>query len=498
MAKRMVCIWFPHLITDWMIRHQPELKEKPFALAMHERNKRIIKATNAMAQQQGVHLNIAVADCKAIVPELQVFDFLPEQSSKLLNALAEWFIRYSPLVAVDAPDGLIIDASGCTHLWGDECGYLNDIQNRMKQFGYSCRIAISDTIGASWAVSRYGKDTSVISSGLQSASLSELVPQALRLNQSILERLNKLGFKTIGSFMQLPATALRRRFGQELITRLNQALGGELEMREYIMPIPPYQERLPSLEPIRTDKGIEIALKELLNELCQRLNKESKGLRKCELRCYRMDGIVQKIETGTNKPSRNVSHLFKLFEIKIAQIDPGLGIELFVLEATVVEELQNTQDALWAVSSQNETAIAELLDRLTIKTGANSVHRYLPDEHYWPERSVKESKSLNEKATTEWRTDLPRPMNILKYPELIDVTVPIPDYPPIMFRYRGIMHKVRKADGPERIEQEWWIQSGLYRDYYCVEDEQGSRYWLFRSGDYYTGNPKWFIHGFFA
>jgi protein ImuB len=164
----------------------------------------------------------------------------------------------------------------------------------------------------------------------------------------------------------------------------------------------------------------------------------------------------------------------------------------------VVEDLEGKQDVLWTVNKANESAIAELLDRLTGKAGPGTIYRYLPDEHYWPERSIKLSTSLAEKPLTAWPKDLLRPLHLLQKPEPIEVTVPSPDYPPLLFKYKGVLHSVKKADGPERIEQEWWIEAGLYRDYYCVEDEQGARYWLFRSGDYNSGNAKWFLHGFFA
>jgi protein ImuB len=298
--------------------------------------------------------------------------------------------------------------------------------------------------------------------------------------------------------MRIPLAALRRRFGPELIKRLHQALGKEIEPIEFIRPLVPYEERLPSLEPIRTATGIEIGLRTLLERLCQRLGCEQKGLRKCILRCYRVDGVVKQIEIGTNQPSRNLKHLFKLFENKIVQIEPGFGLELFVLEASIVEDLEAEQDALWRLSSSNETAIAELIDRLTGRTGAGTIRRYLPQEHYWPEHSIKATTSLIEKPSTAWNTQRPRPVYLLTKPESIEVSVPIPDYPPMLFIYKGQLHTVKKADGPERIEQEWWIQTGLYRDYYCVEDDRGRRYWLFRSGDYNEGLPKWFIHGFFA
>ncbi len=90
-------------------------------------------------------------------------------------------------------------------------------------------------------------------------------------------------------------------------------------------------------------------------------------------------------------------------------------------------------------------------------------------------------------------------MHLLNPPQRIEVTAPIPDYPPMHFRWQGKLHTIEKADGPERIEQEWWIKDGPHRDYYAVEDEEGRRYWLFRSGHYSEDkSPKWFLHGFFA
>jgi protein ImuB len=157
------------------------------------------------------------------------------------------------------------------------------------------------------------------------------------------------------------------------------------------------------------------------------------------------------------------------------------------------------QESLWNSSDGlDNPELSELLDRLCGKFGAHHIHRYLPDEHYWPERSIKLTSSLNETPATTWKIDRPRPLQLLANPQPIEVTAPIPDYPPMNFRYKGKLHKIIKADGPERIEQEWWIQEGQHRDYYNVEDEIGCRYWLFRSGHYSDESYQWFIHGFFA
>lgn len=498
MQKRFVSIWFRHLTTDWLTRRKPALKDVPFVFAAPERGRMVVKAVNPVAAGSGIYVGMVVADSRAILPNVQVFDNQQGKDITLLSALAEWCIRYTPIAAIDPPDGLILDASGCSHLWGGEQQYLKDLVTRLAAFGYHVRPGMADTVGCAWAIARYGRTKLIVDPGGNFEALQHLPPAALRLDAGIIEKLEKLGLADIGSFMNMPRSALRRRFGEELLLRLDQALGQGIEYVQPVKPIEPYQERLPSLEPIRTAPGIIHALQALLDRLCKRLSAEERGLRKAVFKCYRIDGNIESIDIGTARPSRNAAHLFKLFEIKIGQIRPALGIELFILEAQVVEVFSSNQEAIWNFSYNREMEIAELLDRIAVKVGMNTIHRYLPDEHHWPERSYRLATSLQEEATTTWQDELPRPVHLLPNPELIDVTVAMPDYPPMLFKYKGNLHRVQKADGPERIEQEWWIEQGLYRDYYCIEDDNGERYWLFRLGHYQNAEPKWFIHGFFA
>jgi protein ImuB len=296
----------------------------------------------------------------------------------------------------------------------------------------------------------------------------------------------------------MPHSVLRRRFGATLPLRIRQALGQEIEQIIPVKPIASYQERLNSMEPIASAVGINIALQQLLHTLCIRFETEGLGLRQAVFKAYRVDDDLQQIEIGTVHPSRDASHLFRLFEHKIATLEPKLGFELFILEAPKVETLTEEQAAIWNTAVQSDKKVGELLDRVASRTNSDSISRYLPAEHYWPERSVKKAVPLWEKPNAHWRTDWPRPIHLLSIPEIIEVTAVLPDYPPMLFRYKSRLYTITKSDGPERIEQEWWLTDGLYRDYYCVEDENGARYWLFRSGPYDKGQPKWFIHGFFA
>ena len=500
MGKRFVSIWFRYLETDWFTIRRPALKGVPFVLATPDHGRMVITSANSIAQKLGVDTGMVVADARAIIPSLEVLDHKPGIANKLLKGIGEWCIRYSPVVAIDPPNGLLLDVSGCAHLWGGEGVYINDISTRLQSLGYSVRVSISDTIGASWGIARFGRGSLIIDPGKQTSAILSLPPASLRLETENIERLHKLGLREVGDFIAMPRSALKRRFGKSFIQNLDKALGHEHETLDPIHPVISWQERLPCLEPIVTATGIEIALNQLLDTLCTRLKKESKGLRLASFKGYRVDGKIEHVEIATIRPTYNARHLFKLFEISLSSIEPALGIDLFMLEAQKVENVSPIQEKLWEKSSGlNNIGLSELLDRLSGKMGVDRIHRYVPDEHYWPERCVKPAASLHEELTTGWKTDRPRPIQLLRTPELIDVTAPIPDYPPMLFRYKGKLHKIIKADGPERIEPEWWLHQGQHRDYYCVEDEEGCRYWLFRLGHYDEEKTyQWFIHGYFA
>ena len=235
----------------------------------------VITASNSIAEKKGIHQGMVLADARAVFPGLQVMDDKPDLIDKLLKRIAEWCIRFTPIVAVDPPDGLLFDASGCAHLWGGEVSYLKEIVKRLNTRGYSIRASMADTAGVAWAVARFGKEPLVISTGKDVDALLPLPPEALRLEAEVVERFHKLGLHRISQFVNMPRASLRRRFGQHFLMRLDMALGQEMETLNPVLPVEPYQERLPCMEPIVTATGIEIAVKQLLKTLCSRLQQDS-------------------------------------------------------------------------------------------------------------------------------------------------------------------------------------------------------------------------------
>jgi protein ImuB len=500
MPKRFASIWFRCLLTDWKAIRQPELKGRSYVFAEPDHGRMLITALTDEARKYGVVEGMTVADARIIAPDLQVFDGKPERNIKLLTGLAEWCLRYTPLVQLDPPDGLLLDVTGCTYLKGGEKACLQEIVSRLKTIGYTVRPGIADTIGTAWGVARCATSGLIVAEGAHRNALMPLPPSALRLPADLLIKLRNLGLLQISSFIYMPNSVLRRRFGKNMVLRLQQALGQEVE---YLFPLKepiPYTERLACLEPVKTRPSIEFALNDLLERLCKRLYGEGLGLRAAMLTWYRIDGKNGHITIGTNHPSNRVQHLFKLFFIKLDTVAPGMGIELFILDGLKTEPVSDKQSELWSAKGGAESEeVAELLDRVAGRIGTAPINRYLPVEHYWPERTPKPDADIKKTPESEWRTDKPRPMQILDQPEPIEAMALTPDYPPKLFIWKGVRHVIVGADGPERIEREWWLEPGEHRDYFIAEDEAGRCYWLFRSGHYNDeNNQHWYLHGFFA
>jgi protein ImuB len=500
MNRSYVSIWFPFLTTDWLSKKNAGLKELAFVTASKQRGRMIVTAANNYAVKNGIYPGMTLADARAISPGLEMIEDEEGIENKLLHAIATWCIRFTPITAVDGKDGIMLESTGCYHLWGNELNYLREIKKRFTGLGYQVKLSMAPTIAAAWAMARFAKDGSILSADTLVTNIEALPAAALRLESTIIEKLNVSGLYRIGLFARLPAPTLRRRFGEVLIHRLDQIFGRADEWLQPISPVEEYTERLPCLEPVFTATAIEIAIARMIEGLCKRLKEENKGLRNATLKCYRVDHKIIEINIGTSSPSSNENHLNKLFQLKIDSIAPGFGIELFTLTAGKVQELKIGQHVLWNIShAKIDQHFFELVDRIKLKIPGIQIHRFQPQEHYWPERTFKESPEINKPIEAAWTYTRPRPTQLLAAPAMVIVTAPVPDYPPMSFRYKGKLHKIVKADGPERIEPEWWISEGQHRDYYYVEDEEGKRYWLFRSGHYNADkNYQWFLHGFFA
>lgn len=429
-----------------------------------------------------------------------------------MRKLALWATRYTPAVACfDASsggDGFFLDVTGAAHLFGGEEMLLADLSRRLENFGLQARLAIADTAGAAWALSRYSPSPSILPGGQEANALSDLPVEALRLSSDTRTTLHRLGFKRIGALIGAPRAPFAARFEQELLGRLDQALGLAPEPLHAVIAPPVYHSARYLLEPVSTIQAVLALAARLMRDLMHALVRDGAGARALRLSLYRVDGDVAVLDIGLAMPTRDIGHVVRLIELKLdyldSDIDAGFGFEAVDLAVTVAEPLSPRQGELMAALQNGPEQSAALVDRLKQRLGERGVRRLTPLQSHQPERA--ETRSLATGDTPAWPSPgeaPPRPLVLLPRAEKLEsVTALVPDGPPRRFLWRGEPYDVAHAQGPERIANEWWRDRGarLTRDYYLVEDENGRRFWLYREGlfERESASPDWFMHGLFA
>jgi protein ImuB len=220
------------------------------------------------------------------------------------------------------------------------------------------------------------------------------------------------------------------------------------------------------------------------------------------LTVYKTDGDVSYVDVATSAPTRDPAHLHSLFRDKVERINPGFGFDLITLAAGAVEEMQHHQNRLDG-GSDDDLHLARLIDRLSAKFGPHAVARPVLRQSHMPERAEAQIAALADHTDEGAVLTKERPLRLLDHPEEVRVLYAVPEGPPAQFVWRRQTHKVVRYAGPERIAPEWWKDrpGTRLRDYFKVEDQSGRRLWLYREGlheDGRGGDPRWFVHGFFA
>jgi protein ImuB len=513
---RILCAWSPTwAIANWRRRRPPAGSPEaaaapagpppPFALLETVRGTRRLAAVSLEAARLRLHPGQKATDAFARVPELATAEAEPEADAAALAELAGWCVRFSPAVAIDAPDGLFLDVEGVAHLWGGEAEMLADFRARLAANGLPFRLALADTPGAAWALAHFGADGTIAPPAGQAELLAALPPAALRLDAETAAQIERLGLRRLAQLIELPRAPLGRRFGAQTLTRLDQALGRAAEALTFRRPPTPWFARLAFAEPISAPEDMARVACDVADKLCGQLDAKGQGARRFELAYHRLDGKVLSVTVGLSLAGCDPVRLGKLFAPKLDVLDPGFGVEVVTLCAHEVEAIDARQVRLDADPQGGEDGVAPLVDRLTNRLGEARVWRAAPAQSHVPELAATRGPPLA-KGAPGWSPETPRPVRLFRRPEPVDGVIALtPDDPPSQFRWRGQLHRVRRAEGPERIAEEWWkaaiddICVAHVRDYYRVEDQEGGRFWLFRAGLYTAGQPaQWWLHGVFG
>lgn len=549
--RRILSLWFPRLAAERVLRRRRDVLPLPFAVVGDRGGAQVLISLNPLAEAAGLRQEQPLRDATAMCPALLTRAESPTEDAAFLTALRRWAGKFSPWVAEEPPAALLVDLTGCAHLFGGETGLLAQVEEDCADLGLTMRAGLADTAGAAWALARYAGQVAGPSRngdavdqearatrsravkrrgwarGLSAPGLAGVdLPQgviaapgrlrevlaplplaALRLEPAAVEGLSRLGLRRVEDIAGLPRAALSRRFGAPVLRRLDQAFGLEAE------PISPaaaplhFAVRMTLPEPIGLRTDIEAGIDRLLPTLCTRLRGKGRGARRVRLQAFRADGGVAMTEVTLAQASDTPDRIRPLLLLRLDALDAGFGIDCLRLEAVETEPLHAVQhrghlEAGAAATARQtaDTAMADLVGRLGTRLGTDQVTRLHPAESHLPDRALTLMAAAWAGAHDGPWPDPPGPRPLaLFHPE--PVAAANGPTPPAAFRWRRQEMQTRVAVGPERILPEWWFDRPEWRsgprDYWRVEAQGGQRLWFFYAHGGETSGG-WFCHGRFA
>ncbi|MDH7797750.1 MULTISPECIES: DNA polymerase Y family protein [unclassified Beijerinckia] len=485
------------------------LQEAPLVVIDKIKGALRLVAVDQRALSLGLTPGLALADARARVPDLQVTPLDAHIDTACLERLADLCDRWTPLVALDPPHGLLLDISGCAHLFGGEAELGKDMRRRFSRSGLDLRLAIAGTPDAARALARFGRG-GIIAPGVEAQSVGALPIAALGVDPQIVHGLSRAGLKTIAALTERSSTPLAARFGDDLIARLDRVCGRvDIRITPRRMPPACMAER-PFADPIARMEDIEATLERLLQRIADLLQQRGEGGRRFEASFFRADGAVRTIMVETGHPSRDPKTILRLYRERLEALadplDPGFGFDLIRILVPVAEPLDAAQVSLDGKANA-DSEVADLVDKLVARFGRDRVQHFVPRDTHDPHRRAFTVPATGTFAPAHWDKPEPdepplRPLHIFNPPQPVLVTAQVPDGPPARFVWRRASHEIVLAEGPERIASEWWRREHDVptRDYYRVEDMEGRRFWIFRDGLYEreVEKPQWYLHGLFA
>ena len=549
--RRVLCLWFPRLAVERLMRRAGLPPEMPIAVLRETGQMQIIHALSPGAEVAGLRLGQPYRDAMAMCAELRTrLANMPEEA-RFLQVLTRWAGKFSPWLRTEGDAGILLDISGCAHLFGGEEGLANQIEVEVAQMGISVRIGLADTVGAAWALARYaGQDAGsmrtgdaidqearatrsravkrrhwerggaapatalaqvcqarIAPPGQAAEAISPLPLAALRLPPETVQALARVGMRRVRDLLGTPRAPLARRFGVEVVQRLDQAMGVEPEPVRPMAPETQFAVRLTMPEPIGLEDDVLAAIDRLLPPLCAKLEEVGRGARVLRLQALRCDDTSQTLEVGLARPSFEPDRIRPLLAMKLSDLDAGFGIDILRIEVRVHEPVQQRQQRGHLEANARARAIQlkarpdldDLIGRLGARLGLEALTRVHPGDSHIPEKGAQTLAAAWSDPAEPWpRKARPRPM-VLFTPE----TVRAPEVPqvPQTFRWRGRQLTCVAASGPERISPEWWLDDPNWRtgvrDYWRVDAESGERLWLFFAHG--AGkSPGWFCQGTFG
>ncbi|PQO30138.1 Y-family DNA polymerase [Blastopirellula marina] len=502
-ARRVLCLWFPEWPAQRLIAARPEATGSLVVIAGENHRGQFVYACNRLARQRGVRRDMPISEARALARPGDQLIVEPWQTAADRQGLEQIAIRCERfsfcvgLEEADPPECLLLDVTGIAHFFGDEQSLARQLRQALVRRRLEGRIAVADTPGAAWAAAHclaHADRPAVIAT---CESLDQLPLTGLRFSAATLAKLQRLGVFTIGQLRALDRASLAKRFGAEVLLRLDQWNGQLPELITPCRPLPKFQVERRLEVGITQTEAIERLWKSLLTRLLDLLRPRRFGLHGILFLALQEDRRRWEKSLRLCAATADERHLQELLSLKLANWRLTAPLVEMSLEAIDVAPLAAAQqDWLQGQSQDDARQLSSLINRLSSRLGEEFVSRarLLPDpvpEYAASNVSLSQPGALASTSLPQQFRPLDRPTALFKEPRPVEVLAVMPDGPPTALFWKQTRFDVVQCWGPERIESRWWRQSYVRRDYYWIETTSGSRLWVFQR----LQDARWFWQG---
>jgi protein ImuB len=475
--QQWIALYLPNLPLEALTRAlaTPE----PQAVAEHHR----IVACDGKAAARGVRPGLSTAAASALASGLVVHPRNQSEETECLLGLAGWAAQYTPGVALDLPDALVLEVSGSLKLFRSLARIAAGLRDGCARMGLTALVAAAPSArGASW-LAHAGCERLVADPGALASALAELPVRVMTGDTATLEALAAVGATHVGDVAALPRAGLARRFGRGLVDDLDRALGRSPDPRTFFVPPAEFRARLELPAEVTQAEALVFAARRLFVQLEGFLAARAGGVQRLALRLFHRAARFTEVPIGLVAPARDAAHFALLARERLGRLALPEGVRAIALTAGDVVPLAGEALALFDDGAASPGDWQKLVERLRARLGGATVHYLAVVAEHRPERAMQACAAGTGALASEHLAQ--RPFWLLPAPQpLAEIdAVPHRDGP------------LKLLAGPERIESGWWDGDDVARDYFVAETAERTLVWVYRERRSPGG---WFLHGLFA
>ncbi|MEX1057166.1 MAG: DNA polymerase Y family protein [Natronospirillum sp.] len=474
MALHWLFLHFPDLALEQLTRYQ-DAPNTPQVLIDAQSD--WVMRCNHAARARGVAPGMGLRTANALAPELVIREEDPELTAAGLQQLAAMVYRHVAHIALKPPTGLLLEVASMQRLSPS----LADLQTHLialcQEAGYKVQSSQGQTPLMATLLAQSAPQPAQVSTETLQQALQSLPTTCLGLEPAHTQALLRLGIRTCGELLALPATGLGRRFGTQSQAWRARLLGEEADPQTWYVPARQFLRRIDFNEDIAHVNGLLFPLRTVFQELARFCREAQQATDEIDIRLRHRERPPTQVRLGSAQPLLSAdawSELWRLQLNRLTLFEPVIALQVRARRLVPVSE--EDKATLWDAHASAPVDNARLLDRLQARLGSTAVHRLSAQADYRPERRNREVP-LPQQPPARWPSPQlqGRPLWYLHPPQKVN-------------RQQLVL-----CSGPERLHTGWWDMRGVKRDYFQARLANFSRCWVFRNAA-----NQWFIAGYYG